>query len=197
MHHTKRHYSPGFYFEFSKRELAIVHPEHDMERSLYGQEEYPIDLQVSSDIYSIEIQQLKDIELQCTSHVRLVEDSVKKNLDSLSSINNEVYAKDDTLDLQHSSGDYYKAHDKVNPKAAIGFGLSALGVLMGFVASEYVFHCFLFGVLFSYLGYREIKRHGGKGERLAKWGMAIPLGAFALVIFFGLIFLLAYGIALA
>ncbi|MEY4331160.1 MAG: hypothetical protein RL609_1908, partial [Bacteroidota bacterium] len=29
------------------------------------------------------------------------------------------------------------------------------------------------------------------------WGMAIPLGAFALVIFFGLIFLLAYGIALA
>lgn len=194
---TKRHYSPGYYFEFSKRELANLQAEHEMERSLSCQEDYPIDLQLSSDIYSIEILQLKNVELQCTSNVLLVNDSLKKNRDSLSSRNNEVYAKNDTLDLPNSSGDYYKAKEKVNPKAAVGFCLTVLGVLTAFFAPYLVFYLTLIGVLFSYLGYKEIKRHGGRGEKLAKWGMAIPLGAVALVIFFGLIFLLAYGIALA
>ena len=194
---TKRHYSPGYYFEFRKRELAMLHPAKEMERCVSSQEEYLFELQASSDLQSIEILQLKNVELQCTSNIRLVNDSLKKNRDSLSSRNNEVYAKNDTLDLPNSSGDYYKAKEKVNPKAAIGFGLTVLGISTAFFAPYLVFYLTLIGVLFSYLGYKEIKRHGGRGEKLAKWGMAIPLGAFALVIVFALIFLLAYGIALA
>lgn len=173
----------------------ILHPTQKIEKKMDSQSEWGSELQSIADLKSDIISSPSLNELQYRSEMNIAVDSVLEN-DSVLSLYSDFKVTLDTITAPQAIDDFIEPKEKVNSKSAIGFGLSALGVLMGLVAPEYVFHCFLFGVLFSYLGYREIKRHGGKGERLAKWGMGIPFAALALVIVFGLIFLLAYGISL-
>lgn len=193
---TKRHYASGFHVDLWSKYGPISHPTQVKEKSIESDADRVYELQSMADINSDVISLPIINELHYRSEMKNAVDSLL-NKDSVLSLFSAPNVIEDTLTTPESSEDYIKPKEMVNPKAAIGFGLTVLGILTAFFAPYLVFYLTVIGFLLSYLGYKEIKRHGGRGEKLAKWGMAIPLGAFALVIFFGLIFLLAYGIALA
>ena len=193
---TKCHFSSGYHVDFWKKEILNPRSSKVFSQGDISKSDRLCELQSATNISSNDFVVSDNNQLQYQTEMN-------SDVDSLSKKDSDLFflavidLNADTVVSPQASEEYINPKEKVNPKAAIGFGLSVLGILTAFFAPYLVFYLTVIGFLLSYLGYKEIKRHGGRGEKLAKWGMAIPLGAFALVIFFGLIFLLAYGIALA